>query len=191
MPAFHHSPLLSFIASSDSELTGLLSLAYARDGLTSQRSQQTIAWAQDIFRLRETLQDLHNRRPDTAQWTVLLEFNIPRKLKRIDVVLLAGDSIVILEQKSHIPTLDDCRQAEEYALLLHYFHQPSNKRKIIPLVVSPTAHPYTPNSQNELPFLETAAFWIEPVERLACALPFFWCSRIRMYVGERCNLRFR
>ncbi len=166
MPAFHHCSLLSFIASSDSELTGLLSLAYARDGFTSQHAQQTLAWAQDLFRLREALTALQHKRPDCAQWTVLLEFNIPRKLKRIDVVLLAGDSIVILEQKSHLPTVDDCRQAEEYALLLHYFHQPSHRRKIVPLVVSSLAGSSEPETQQELAFLETARYWIAPVRVL-------------------------
>ncbi len=166
MPAFHRASLLEFISASDSELTGLLSLAYARDGFQNQKSQQTLAWAQDIFRLRESLALLVDTNPQAATWTVLLEFNIPRKMRRIDVVLLADECIVLLEQKSHPATAEDCLQAEEYALLLHYFHQPSAHRHIVPIVVSPAARAAEPLRQRELPLLETAAYWIAPVARV-------------------------
>jgi hypothetical protein len=167
MPAFYRAPLLEFISASDSELTGLLSLAYARDGFQNQTSQQTLAWARDIFRLREALAAVAEVQHAAGAWTVLLEFNIPRKMRRIDVVLLAGDQIILLEQKSHAATAEDCLQAEEYALLLHYFHQPSAHRKIIPIVVSPMSRNAEPVRQRELPFLDTAAFWIAPVCRVS------------------------
>lgn len=167
MPAFYRAPLLEFVSASDSTLTGLLSLAYARDGFQNQKSQQTLAWAQDVFRLRETLAEVVARSALAAGWMVLLEFNIPRKMRRIDVVLLAGDEIILLEQKSHAATAEDCLQAEEYALLLHYFHQPSARRKIVPVVVSPASRSQEHLRQRELPFLETAAFWIAPVCRVS------------------------
>jgi hypothetical protein len=167
MPAFYRAPLLEFISASDSELTGILSLAYARDGFQNQATQQTLAWAQGIFRLRGCFEELVARSPSAASWTVLLEFNIPRKMRRIDVILLAGDQILLLEQKSHPATAEDCLQAEEYALLLHYFHQPSAKRKIIPIVLSPLARSAETLRQRELPFTETAAFWIAPVARVS------------------------
>ncbi len=166
MPAFYRAPLVAFISSSDSELTGLLSIAYARDGYTDQKSRQTLAWAQDLFHLREAFVRLVDLRPDAIHWTVLLEFNIPRKMRRIDVVLLAGDHVILLELKSHAATSEDCVQAEEYALLLHYFHAPSAQRKITPIVVSPAPHSEEAIRQRELPFLETAAFWIAPVARV-------------------------
>ncbi len=177
MPAFYRAPLAELITASDSELTGLLSLAYAHDGYTDQKSQQTLSWAQDIFRLRASLAAVVACREEASAWTVLLEFNIPRKMRRIDVVLLAGDQIVILEQKSHAATADDCLQAEEYALLLHYFHEPSAHRNITPIVVSPIAQSEGPVRQRELPFLETAAFWIAPVARVTWdQLSTFLCS---------------
>ncbi len=167
MPAFYRSSLEHFIASSDSELTGLLTLAYARDGFQDQKTQQTLAWADDLPRLREALVRLWERRPETGTWTVLFEFNIPRKMRRIDVVLLAGEQIVLLEQKTHQPTTEDCLQVEEYALLLHYFHQPSDRRHITPFVVSPVAQTSPMVPQGELAFLGTAAYWISPVERVS------------------------
>ncbi len=136
MPAFHRSSIREFIASSDSELTGLLSIAYAKEGFEKQRTDQTAAWASDLFLLRGAMEAVCAGLPEALSWTLLLEFNIPRKMRRIDCVVLAGDHIVLLECKTHAPTNEDRLQAEEYALLLHYFHQPSDKRRIIPLVVS-------------------------------------------------------
>lgn len=85
--------MLEFISVSDSELTGLLSLAYAREGFENQKSQQTLAWAHDILRLRETLTEVTIQFPLAARWSVLLEFNIPRKMRRIDVVLCRTSGI--------------------------------------------------------------------------------------------------
>ncbi len=166
MPAFHRVALRDFIRSSASELTGKLSIAYANGGFEQQRTDQTIAWAQDLSRLRQALFDLESVRPEASSWTVLLEFEIPRKMKRIDAVLLADDTILLLEMKSHSATVSDCMQAEEYALLLHYFHAPSDRRRIVPLVVSPVPFKAPTMRQQELAFVETAAYWIVPPARL-------------------------
>ncbi len=167
MPAFYRASLLEFISSSDSELTGLLSLAYAREDFVNQKTQQTLAWAHDIFRLRKSMTELLKNRAEAETWTLLLEFNIPRKMRRIDVVILAGDQIILLEQKSHPPTNEDCLQAEEYALLLHYFHAPTAGRHIIPIVVGSQARDDEPSCQRELPLPNTAAVWISPVARVS------------------------
>ena len=126
---------------------------------------QTLAWRNDLVHLREALDRLCRTLPSASAWIVLIEFKIPRWERRIDVILLAGDHIILLEQKTHAPTNEDCLQAEEYALLLHYFHATSDRRRIVPLVVSSVASRVAPTHQAELPFLETARYWIEPVER--------------------------
>ncbi len=164
MPAFYRSSVEVFLSTTDTSLTGALSLAYAADGFEHQRTSQTLAWAQDLARLRVAMQELIAHKPQCACWEILLEFNIPRKMKRLDVVLLASSAIIVLEQKSHPATSDDYLQVEEYGLLLHYFHAPSTNRKIFCFVVSPRASP-TENSarQQELPFLDTAAYWMAPV----------------------------
>ncbi len=100
-------------------------------------------------------------------WSILLEFPIPRKEKRIDVVILAGDTIILLELKSSMQGLGGTRQAEEYALLLHYFHQPSNKRQIVAFVVSPTSRSSPHRAQGFLPIEEAPAYWIPPVTQIS------------------------
>jgi hypothetical protein len=165
MPAFYRATVAEFLTVSESELIGRLSTAYAHGGFEHQRTTQTIAWAADVLRLQIVLATVADASPAAARWSILLEFPIPRKEKRIDVVLLAGDTILILELKSSAQGAESLRQAEEYALLLHYFHQPSDRRKILALVVSPGPIKSKPTTQHFLPILEAPAYWIAPVEQ--------------------------
>lgn len=169
MPAFYRASLSDFAVASDSELLGRLSLAYARVGYEHLRAEQMLTWSRDLPLLRRALAEVLEREPSAKSWALLLEFDIPRKMRRIDAVLIAGDQIVPLELKTHLPTAEDRLQAEEYALLLHYFHEPSSRRFITPLVVSERAASWPPKTQQELPFTETAAYWIAPVRTVAWA----------------------
>jgi len=62
---------------------------------------------------------------------VLLEFPIPRRQQRVDVVLLARDLIFVLEFKGGISDQRwlAMRQVEEYALDLADFYAPSRHRQ--------------------------------------------------------------
>jgi hypothetical protein len=129
MPAFYSASLAEVLSASETELSGILSISYARRGFSALRTSQALAWLADILRLQQELTQLVAIQANAASWTIVLEFEIPRKEKRIDVVLLAGDTVVILELKSSLPGIDGLRQAEEYALLLHYFHRPSHRQR--------------------------------------------------------------
>ena len=87
MPAFYRALLGEFVTVSDSELIGLLSVAYAREGFQQQRTDQTLAWSADLPRLRRAFAEVLDTDPRAIGWEVLLEFHIPRKMRRIDVVL--------------------------------------------------------------------------------------------------------
>ena len=167
MSAFYRATVAEFLGISESELIGRLSTSYAHSGFEQQRTSQTRVWSADVPRLQNVLNVVVDTSPLAANWTVLLEFPIPRKEKRIDVVLLAGDTILILELKSSTQGTESLRQAEEYALLLHYFHQPSDRRRIIALVVSPGPINTVPKTQQFLPIVEAPAYWIPPVEQLS------------------------
>jgi hypothetical protein len=164
MPAFYRASVLEFLHISESELTGILTAAYANCGFSSQRTAQTKTWIADISRLRHILTSAVNRDSAIGRWAVLLEFPIPRKEKRIDVVLLATAAICILELKSSDQGREILQQAEEYALLLHYFHEPSNRRKIFTFVVAPGTRQTHRGAQLFLPTVEAPAYWIHPVE---------------------------
>lgn len=167
MPAFYRASVAEFLNISESELTGKLTAEYARSGFQSQRTSQTLAWISDILYLHTVLATVINKNLVAQAWGILLEFPIPRKEKRIDVVLLAGETIVILELKSSAQGIESVRQVEEYALLLHYFHQPSDRRKILPLVISPIAGRAKNLLQEFLPILEAPAYWISPVQQIS------------------------
>ena len=141
MPALFQSTVRDFIDRPIPEVVGTLSLHYASQGFTDQKTDQTQSWAADAEIPEDTLRQTAAISPRTLNWLVLLEFVIPRKDKRIDVVLLTPGSIIILELKTGAYANEALRQVEEYALLLHYFHKPSNQRRIFPFVVSPFATP--------------------------------------------------
>jgi hypothetical protein len=169
MPAFYLASVTEFLSTSESELTGRLSTAYAQSGFSEQKTSQTRAWISDILKLQQTLQAAAVARSASLLWSILLEFPIPRKGTRIDVILLAGDTIVLLELKTTTGGADAVRQAEEYALLLHYFHQPSDQRRIVAFVVSSLVTRSSPKPQLFLPIREAAAYWIPPIEQVSWA----------------------
>ena len=95
MPALFSSRVEEFIARSPSEIVGLLSIGYALQGFIDQKSDQTESWLADILSLQAALLEAGSRSIRVFDWSVFLEFVIPRKAKRIDVVLLSNTSIMI------------------------------------------------------------------------------------------------
>jgi Uncharacterized conserved protein (DUF2075) len=162
MPSFYRSSIQQFLLKSASEIVGELSLRYARQGFTDLKSDQTEAWHADITNLISSFGMALKLAPGIGEWAILLEFVIPRKGKRIDAVLLANDSIIIFEFKTGMISTEAKHQVEEYALLLHYFHKSSDKRRIFPMVISPLATFVEDQSllQGELNFDELPSTWI-------------------------------
>ena len=164
MPALFQSPVKTFLDKSVSELVGILSVRYAAQGFTDQKTDQTETWAADIARLQESLRAAALLSFAINDWHLILEFVIPRKAKRIDVVLVTGSSILILELKTGVISKEASRQIEEYGLLLHYFHKPSYRRRLLPFVISPFAVSTDASllAQAEFQFEELASTWIAP-----------------------------
>ncbi len=161
---FYRANVGEFLDQSDEQILARLAISYANRGYTSQYSDQTLTWERDLGSLRKTLEECVLQFASARHWGLLLEFSIPRKELRIDFVLLIGNKIVILEAKSGAEFLQAKRQIEEYALLLHYFHQASADRRIIPVIVSPEAG--NPNldelNQYEI-FPQLAIYWMNKV----------------------------
>ncbi len=164
MSSFYRADVENFLALSEEQLHARLQIAYAQRGFTSQYTDQTLTWQSDIRSLRESLIDCVARSPSAHLWKILLEFSIPRKEKRIDVVLLVRDAVVILEAKAGVANAGARRQIEEYALLLHYFHKASDDRRIVPILVSsqPAVASLTALHQREF-FPQLPTYWIAPV----------------------------
>jgi hypothetical protein len=164
MASFYRSTVREYLSLTDTEVLARLSLAYANRGFTSQYTDQTLTWERDLQSLRRALEQCVDTVSYACQWGILLEFSIPRKELRIDVVLLIGEAIVILEAKSGNASLQAHRQIEEYALLLHYFHKASAERRIVPIIVSPEAAVPNLDAVNQFEmFPQLSAYWVRKV----------------------------
>ena len=124
-------------------IVGQLQQAYATDGFASQYTRQTQAWARVVPTLQQTLVQFLKIRPEAHDWTVLLEYPLYRLRRRIDLVILAGELIVVVECKvgADVFSAEDRRQVEEYALDLRDFHAASHHRWILPVLWSTDAEP--------------------------------------------------
>ena len=117
-------------------LLGLLTRALAELNFTTQRTTQTRSWESELACLQQVAQTLIQRNKAFATWHLLLEYEIPRRQKRPDGILLDSNIIFVIEFK-----LGESRggagerwQAAEYALDLRDFHADSSARTIIPIL---------------------------------------------------------
>jgi len=92
---------------------------------------------------------------------LLLEFSIPRKEMRIDIVLLIRDVIVILEARLGMLLRTQSARLKSTRFFLHYFHKASTERWIVPIIVSNEMdEPHlSALNQNEV-FPQLASYWI-------------------------------
>ena len=134
MASYLRQSVIQFLQTTDSEVLATLALAYANAGFTQMHTEQTLTWWNDLTDLRTALNALHDLNPASSHWQLLFEFSVPRKERRLDIVILTGTEIILLECKRGPATSEAIKQVEEYALLLHYFHKPSQQQRIYPAV---------------------------------------------------------
>jgi len=164
MAFFHSSEAEQFLRESPAILLARLATSYAEDGYTSQYTKQTLTWQRDLEHLQKTLRSCVDHSPWANRWGVVLEFEVPRKARRIDVVLLVRDVIVIVEAKTTDLSSAARQQVETYALLLHYFHKASANRRIVPVLVSPAGSAPDLVALNQREFYpQMPSYWIAPV----------------------------
>ena len=141
MPAFYRATLGALTKDDPKRILGQLTAASGDSGFTELKHRQTKAWQVEMVVLTSACRALIATRPDSKDWSVMLEYPIPRRRKRIDAVMLAGDAVFCMEfktaDKDHSLATD--RQAEDYALDLRDFHEQSRGRRIVPIAVVPQA----------------------------------------------------
>ncbi len=136
MAAYYRRRVKDLVCEPPVSIVGALQQAYAADGFASQYTRQIQAWAEIVPKLQGIFGRLIQIRPAACKWTVLFEYPLYRLRRRIDVVILAGNLIVVIECKSGAvaTTSVDRRQVEEYALDLRDFHAQSHDRSILPVL---------------------------------------------------------
>ncbi|HLW85002.1 MAG TPA: DNA/RNA helicase domain-containing protein [Candidatus Sulfotelmatobacter sp.] len=138
MPGYYADTAGSFLAIPSDQLELRLTRAYESDRYKDLITAQFAAWRDQIRDLKDALQstDLAKFNPDT--WGIAMEFVVPRKMGRIDTVLLIGSSIVVLEFKGESVDSSAADQVEDYCLDLLHFHEGSHNKPIYPAVVGKT-----------------------------------------------------
>src|SRR4051794_19349321 len=116
MPAYYAESCLQFKSKSVTEIEQTLHRSYERDRFKELFVPQMTAWRQEVAYLQSAISSEQLSNSDLSHWGVALEFVIPRKMGRIDAVLLIGDAIVVLEFKTKTVDSGSADQVEDYCL---------------------------------------------------------------------------
>jgi len=135
MPAYYQKALAGFVAEDPASVLWKLTQANAaeRFPLTPQAIE---AWRAQLPVLVAGIAHLLHAFPDAQNWSILLEYPIPIVGRRIDVVLLVRNVIIVIETKTGTSPTSAARQVDDYALNLACFHEHSSRGIIVPLVVA-------------------------------------------------------
>jgi hypothetical protein len=130
--SYYSNTIAHFRSVSPEEIIGQLTIS----SYTVEQTQ-THAWREEINLLQNTLRSYEGK--------IYFEYAIPRMGRRIDVVLLVGAVIFVLEfkvgQKEF--TLHDIDQICDYALDLKNFHESSYSLYIAPILIATEAKSIT------------------------------------------------
>lgn len=132
--ASYSNSIANFRAASQNEILGALS----QGSELADEPTQKAAWLEEAIILKEVLSHFEGR--------IYFEYSIPRMGKYIDVVLLIGPVIFVLEFKvgeKHF-TLSALDQVCDYALDLKNFHDSSYNHFIAPVLIPTEARHVTP-----------------------------------------------
>lgn len=127
MPGKYKNTISSFLNDSRESVLGFLAIGVTNHQLLIQ---QRTSWDHQIVFLKSALKNL------PSDWFLILEYPIPRRAKRIDVVIIAKDLVFVIEFKDNGErfTSDAVNQVEDYSLDLRDFHKESFGRTIVPFV---------------------------------------------------------
>jgi hypothetical protein len=126
---FLDQPVSLVEQSLESHLFGLLGFNAA--------NSQVEAWLEELEVLRISFRDLAISKPDSLNWSVILEYELPLEGgRRPDVVVLGPGSIFVLEFKQD-PTLSRSAidQVAAYARDLAEYHSKTHGIQVLPILV--------------------------------------------------------
>jgi hypothetical protein len=126
---YYSDSIANFLKSSTEEILGKLTL----NSDFSLEHTQRGAWLSEISIMRKVL--------SSHQGTIYFEYSIPRMGRRIDVVLLIGPVLFVLEFKvgEREFTMHAMDQTWDYALDLKNFHESSHEQFIAPVLIATEA----------------------------------------------------
>ena len=103
--------------------------------------EQRDAWIETLEILNSALIECLERDQIIGHWSLLFEYEIPRRGKRPDVVLLGNGVACVLEMKigANKFSRSDCLQVEDYVKDLRDFHEESRSIDVIPILCASEA----------------------------------------------------
>lgn len=127
MPGKYLNTISGFLKDSKERIIGYLALGVTNHQLLSQ---QRISWDHQIIFLQKIFNSINE------SWVVIFEYPIPRRSKRVDIILLANDIIFVIEFKDNESkhSSEGVLQVEDYSLDLRDFHKESRGKIIIPIL---------------------------------------------------------
>lgn len=133
--------LEGFLQTNDAQILGALTASVASTGVQTTRTTQIDSWKQQIQILKHAARELIDASPASESWHLILEYELPRRQKRPDAVLLAGDVILVIEFKVGATSFDASArwQTEDYCLNLRDFHAESAGHQIVPILCATLA----------------------------------------------------
>lgn len=131
--AYYDNTISGFLGTSDETILGRLMIS---DEFRTTIEQKN-SWRSEIEILKRQLRHV----PDGS---IIFEYTIPRIGDRIDVTCIINGIIFALEFKvnntEYLPA--DEEQVVDYALDLKFFHEESERRHIVPMLIATDAAPF-------------------------------------------------
>ncbi len=124
-----------FLVLSSDEWLNQLGANYQQLYQQQATATQKQAWQDSGDILRSQLS--HLKQPQSQNWTLIFEYELPREGgRRPDLVLLGAGHILVFEFKQKAkPSQADCDQVAAYARDLATYHQASHHQPVMPLIV--------------------------------------------------------
>src|SRR4051812_28061248 len=122
MPAFYFASIVKHGLTPTAEIVGQLSLSYSQRH-QNQKKDLTRSWESTIAIIKSFYELSVDEVADLTKWAILYEYPIPRRSKRIDVVILSPRVVYVVECKigaSDYSPADE-RQLIDYCLDLRDF----------------------------------------------------------------------
>lgn len=127
----------SLFRTEDERIVAQLASAAADRGLPP-KPEQMESWRSTIQILRESFSSNGGFDQQWENLGLVFEFEIPRRARRIDVVLLSNESVLVVEMKVGATSFDRSSQIQaiDYALDLLDFHSESRNRRVTPVLIA-------------------------------------------------------
>jgi len=137
MGAFYSNKISNFISDNVSSIIGALTTQSGLAGFYQLLHSQTLSWNEEINILKTSFTKALIKNSQIGEFGILLEYPIARREKRIDVVIVANNLIIIIEfkvGKSEYLNADK-EQLLDYCQDIRDFHFESRDKIIIPVLL--------------------------------------------------------